>query len=202
MANDVPPPPPSDRPKRPWDPFASSALEKHVVPPPVQAVPVRPSAILNQVEAIQKERWGARAKFAGVIISAVLAGGGAVYEVLDARVQHQIDRTLEARAHMPLEDSDHRLNDRLVKMETSLKALEQKVKGNAALSNQVHELRSDLFALYKFRVGDKAAELERRAPRRAKASELARTRFERYVNNDHDDFNEAYIKALGGARFF
>jgi len=147
------------------------------------------SSFIDDLERKQRQRLIERVKFATAIISALMAGGGAVYGVLEGRVQSAIE-------------------DKVGPIETQLKSASELATGihekhrttlEPTIENQgqrLTKLEKETFELYRFLVGEKASNLERDRRKRARARDIAYRKFEYYVERG-ETLDDAYRKATG-----
>lgn len=126
------------------------------------------------------------------VLVALVSGASAMYawasSQAEKRVQEALrdhDKEMVTAAHPAIQ--------------TRLEALESYWKAHTAETNRLHarisKAEEELQELYRFAVGDKAAELERDPNRRAQAAAAARERFRQYIK-DGEGLKDAYRHAL------
>jgi hypothetical protein len=126
------------------------------------------------------------------ILVALASGASATYAWVSSRVDNRIEAEIKAHDR-ELHDASHPA------IQTRLEALEDYWKAHTSETNRIHgrinKAEKELYELYWFLVGDKAAAAERNPDHRAQAARQARERFRVYVR-DGEGLKDAYRHAL------
>ena len=200
---------PKNLPPLPFDPLRPPVVRQQPPPPPPPVphtqneitgpfavhAPVQPmrsqasNSFIDDLERKQRDRMASRLKFAMSIISAVLAGGGVVYGILEERVHSAIEERVD-----PIKiqlDSASELATGIHEKHRMI--LEPTIEKTA---KRLTKLEKETYELYRFLAGEKAADLERDRRKRARARDQAYRKFEYYVERG-ETLDDAYRKASG-----
>ena len=126
------------------------------------------------------------------VVVALASGASASYVWVSSRAEERVQEAV--RAHdREVYDAAHPA------IQTRLKALEDYWTAHLDEHNRIYKRLSkaeaELVEMYRFQVGDKAADLEPDPNRRAQAAAAARERFRQYVK-DGEGLKDAYRHAL------
>ena len=126
------------------------------------------------------------------VLVALISGASASYVWVSSQVEERIHQTIR-------EHDREMITAAHPSIQTRLEALENYWKAHTAETNRIHartdKAEKQLYEVFWFMVGDKAAELERDPLLRAQAATEARERFRQYVK-DGEGLKDAYRHAL------
>lgn len=126
------------------------------------------------------------------ILVTLVSSVGATYAWVSSRIEDRIGSAIKAHDR-ELHDASHPA------MQTRLEALEDYWKAHTSETNRIHgrvnKTEKEVYELYWFAVGDKAAAAEHNPDLRATTARQARERFRVYVR-DGEGLKDAYRHAL------